>query len=276
MSRLVQIGRVFFALALIGLGIEHFVFQDFVTGRAPAWPPSVPGGPIWAGLSGAIIVLAGSAILFGRLVRPAAVAAAALIFGWALLRHLPVLAAEVFLSGAWTRAGKALTLLGGALAVAATCPMLENGRRSPLSRLVNPGAAGLIAGRICLGFFLVLTGVQHFLFTEFVASLIPRRFPGDAVLWTYFAGIALIAGGVGLFIPRTRHLAALLSGVMVFSWFWIVHVPRTLSSVSDGIAVFEALAVSGIAFIVAGSSVSSVGGPLGLPDRPLPLSRLRR
>jgi hypothetical protein len=39
---------------------------------------------------------------------------------------------------------------------------------------------------------------------------------------------------------------------MVFSWFWIVHIPRTLFSVSDGIAVFEALAVSGLAFVLAG------------------------
>ena len=64
--------------------------------------------------------------------------------------------------------------------------------------------------------------------------------------------MALIAGGIGLFISRTARLAALLSGLMVFSWFWIVHIPRTFLTVSDGIAVFEALAFSGIAFVIAG------------------------
>lgn len=39
---------------------------------------------------------------------------------------------------------------------------------------------------------------------------------------------------------------------MVFSWFWLVHLPRTFTSRSDGISIFEALAVSGIAFVVAG------------------------
>lgn len=43
-----------------------------------------------------------------------------------------------------------------------------------------------------------------------------------------------------------------MAGLMVFSWFWIVHVPRTFVSVSDGIAVFEALAVSGIGLVIAG------------------------
>lgn len=37
MGKLALIGQIFFALALIGLGVEHFIFQDFVTGRAPAW-----------------------------------------------------------------------------------------------------------------------------------------------------------------------------------------------------------------------------------------------
>jgi hypothetical protein len=43
--------------------------------------------------------------------------------------------------------------------------------------------------------------------------------------------VALLAGGIGLFIPQTARLAALLAGAMVFSWFWIVHLPRTFTSV---------------------------------------------
>ncbi|HSL82674.1 MAG TPA: hypothetical protein VLF66_07845 [Thermoanaerobaculia bacterium] len=39
---------------------------------------------------------------------------------------------------------------------------------------------------------------------------------------------------------------------MVFSWFWIVHVPRTFLDVSSAVAVFEALFVSGLAFVLAG------------------------
>lgn len=93
---------------------------------------------------------------------------------------------------------------------------------------------------------------QHFVYTEFVVSLIPGWFPRDSVFWTFFAAFALLAGGIGLWVPRTARLAALLVGIMVFSWFWIIHVPRTLQTVSDNMAVFEALAVSGIAFVIAG------------------------
>lgn len=252
MERLVVIGRIFFALAIIGLGAEHFIFADFVTGRAPPWPEGVPGGLLWAYASGAGFILIGAAILARRWARPAALLAALLLL-ITLLRHAPILAADALFSSAWTRAGKALTFFGGSLAIAATLPRGRGDRGPEPPRADRFTALSIMAGRLCLAAFLVLTGIQHFLFTPFVASLIPAWFPGDAVLWTYFAGVALIAGGIGLCVPVTARLAALLSGLMVFSWFWIVHLPRTFVGVSDSIAVFEALAVSGIALVLAGA-----------------------
>lgn len=249
---LITVGRVFFALGLIGLGVSHFIFGDFMTGRAPAWPDGVPGGTAWAYATGVAFIAIGAAILARRGGRLAAFFAAVLVFGWALLRNIPVVAADSFLGGRWTIGGKSLTFFGGALAVAATLPAIRGGDASYL-RLLNLRREFTTVGRVCLALFFILTGIQHYIFTAFVASLIPAWFPGNAVFWTYFAGVALVAGGAGLLVPWTARLAALLSGIMVFSWFWIVHLPRMFASVSDGIAVFEALAVAGIAFVLAGS-----------------------
>lgn len=252
------IGRFFFALALVGLGIEHFIFQEFVTGRAPVWPASLPGKTIWVYGSGAIIVAAGLLILGGKMGRAAAIVAGVVILAWALLRNIPVAATDSLFAGSWTRAGKSLALFGGAFAVAETLPAVKDGRSSTLLRLMNLSGAYIMLGRICLGIFLIIAGVQHFKFTTFVATLIPRWFPGNPTWWVQFAGVALLAGGLGLFLSQTARWAALLSGLMVFSWFWIVHLPRIFVSESDGIAVFEALAVSGIAFVIAGFHSSTV------------------
>lgn len=253
MKKLIPDGRIFFGLALISLGITHFVFGDFMTGRAPAWPESVPGKLVWAYLTGAIFFGIGISIISNKKARFPAILAGVLILLWALLRHIPVVATDSFLSGAWTGAGKALTFLGGVLAIGATFPKVKAEHNSSFLKFMNMRNEFILLGRICLGIFFVITGIQHFIFTDFVASLIPGWFPGNAVFWTYFAGVALIAGGIGLFIPQTARLAALFSGLMVFSWLWIVHLPRTFTSVTDGIAVFEALAVSGIAFVIAGA-----------------------
>lgn len=250
--RLIPIGRLFVALAFLGMGVEHFIFQEFITGRAPAWPASLPGRTIWAYGSGAAIGGAGLAMLAGKRGRPFIMVAGILILLWALLRHLPIVATDTLFAGSWTRAGKALMLFGGTFAVAATLPAGNGGRRTTLRSLMNRSDEYILLGRICLGIFLLISGVQHFIFTRFVVTLIPAWFPGNATWWAWFAGVALLAGGLGLLVPRTAAPAALLSGLMVFSWFWIVHIPRTFVSVSDGVAVFEALAVSGIAFVVAG------------------------
>lgn len=252
MEQLVVIGRLFFAAAFIGLGVEHFIFREFVSGRAPAWPAAIPGRVIWAYLTGAVFISASIAVIIGKKARQALVLAGALILVWALLRHLPVVAADSLFASTWTRAGKALVFVGGAWALAGTLPKADGEQRSALVRFVNLEREFILVGRICLATFLLITGIQHFLHTPFVASLIPGWFPGDPVFWTYFAGVALLAGGLGLLISWTAPLAALLAGTMVFSWFWIIHIPRTFLSVSDGIAVFEALAVSGIAFGIGG------------------------
>jgi uncharacterized membrane protein len=113
--------------------------------------------------------------------------------------------------------------------------------------------AFVIWGRVCLGGFMMLAGIQHFMFAAFVASLFPPWIPG-ALFWTYFAGVALIAGGAGIIVPFVARLAALLSGAMIFSWVFLVHIPLILKtrSANDVTAVFEALAFSGVAFLLAG------------------------
>jgi uncharacterized membrane protein YphA (DoxX/SURF4 family) len=88
-------------------------------------------------------------------------------------------------------------------------------------------------------------------------SLVPTWIPG-ARFWTYFAGVALIAGGAGIIVPLTTRLAASLSGLMIFLWFVMLHIPRALAapaaqSRNEWTAVFEALAMSGIAFVLAGT-----------------------
>lgn len=258
MEKLLKIGQYFFAIGLFGIGVEHFIYQDFMMGRAPAWPASLPGKLLWAYLTGTVFIITSLAVFTGKSVRAAMFIAVALVLLWAFLRHIPVLATSQFLSGAWTAAGKALVFMGGALAVAGAAPKASAPNKTFLAKWMNFESTFIITARICLGLFLVITGIQHFMYTAFVATLIPEWFPGNPVFWTYFSAVTLIAGGLGLFIPKTASLAALLSGVMIFCWFWIVHIPRIHVSVSDNIAVFEALAFSGIAFIVAKFPAESV------------------
>lgn len=247
MKNLQGLGRFLFATGVLGIAIEHFIYQGIMIGRAPAWPGSLPGKLSGAYLTGIVFIIISMTIFTGIKARVACITGALLIFIFAFLRHIPVVAADMFLGGAWTSAGKALVFIGGFLAIAATYPKVQS---TGIKKFANLEKEFIIAGRLCLGIFMVIAGVQHFMFTGFVATLIPQWFPGNAELWSYAAGVMLLAGGVGLFIPKAASPAALLSGIMIFSWVWIVHIPRVTVSVSDNIAVFEALAFSGMAFVI--------------------------
>ena len=223
----------------------------------------MPGKLLWVDASGIVVILAGLGVVMRRWGRQAMLSLGLLVFVWALLRHLPIVAADALLGGSWTRAGKALTIVGGSFAVAGTLPPIPGEAGGRLRRYANSTEPFVRFGGICLGCFLIIAGLQHFKFTTFVVSLIPAWFPGNGTWWVQFAGVALIVGGVGLLFRRSAVFAGMMIGLMIFSWFWIVHLPRMLMSVSDGIAVFEALAFSGIALVVAGALANGRGGRPG-------------
>ena len=240
-----------FGVAFIAFGLQQFLYGDFVPGRPPAWPGQLALGWVWAYASGACFVLAGTAILVDRHAPRAAVSIAVLVVAWAVTRNLPIALADASFGGAWTRLGKAVALSGGALAVAAAARQGDHGNRAALA----------LVGRVALGAFLIASGVQHFLFPDVVTTLVPTWIPG-ARLWTYVAGLALIAGGAGLFVAQTARIAGVSVGLMLFTWVCILHIPRAFLAQSanqrnEWTAVFEALAFAGIALVLAQRPVSS-------------------
>jgi uncharacterized membrane protein len=115
--------------------------------------------------------------------------------------------------------------------------------------------AGL--GRLFFAAGLIAFGILQFIHGDFVATLVPAWISGH-YFWTYFAAIALITGGAGLILPQTARLAAALTGLMIFLWVMLLHIPRAVAAAgpqsrNEWTAVFEALAMSGIAFVIAGS-----------------------
>jgi uncharacterized membrane protein len=222
MERIPLVGRVFFAIGLVAFGILHVVYGDFVTRVVPGWPAWIPARSFWVYLTGATLIAGGAAILFGIEGRRAAIVLGTLMLLSFVFLHVPRAAAGAFMGGNWTSAGKGLALLGGCVAVAAT---FRREARAQASSILD-GELPDLAGRVCLGLFMLLGGIQHFRFVEFVVTLVPSWVPGGGLFWTYFAGVALIAGGAGLIIPATARLAAALSGVMIFLWVVMLHIPR--------------------------------------------------
>jgi len=239
------IGRLFFAIAIAAFGIHQLVTGGFVR-LVPSLPTWVLSPGVWARLVGLILVVLGLAIGTGRRARWAAAVLSVLILLDFLFLHLPLALTNPLVGFMWTNPAKALAMLGGVIILAGALPQ-DNSGLARLFRKLTP------LGPLFLGGFMILGGIQHFVYADFVAQLVPSWIPGTR-FWVYFTGVALIAGGVGILVPKTQHLAATLSGVMILLWVVLLHIPRALADLHNAgetSGVFEALALSGVAFILA-------------------------
>jgi uncharacterized membrane protein len=238
-------------------GVLQLATGDFVrlVPKLPAW---VPAPSLWAYLFGVVLVVIGLAILSGRMVRTAASVLAVMILVEVLFLYIPQIGSNPlidrpYLRGfMWTNPLKALALVGGAAILVGRLP----DGSSVLSPLVR--AIGRLEpfGAVFLAIFLIVCGMQHFAYRDFVARMVPSWIPPGQGFWTYFTGVALMAGGVGILVPRTARLAATLSAVMIFLWVLLLHIPRALGGpqhANETAGIFEALALSGVALMVAGT-----------------------
>ena len=246
MNKLIYAGRIIFALGIIGLAILGIIYQDFIVGRPPAFPERLAGiNPTLAYVSASLLIIAAVAIIFRKYTSIAALVIAALVLCFSVMRHLPVFMND------WVNAYKSMAIMGGALIIAGTYlgePNSSNiARENWKNRLTT-------IGMIMLAAFFIAAGYAHFKWAAGVKELIPTYIP-FRLFWAYFCGVCLFAGGVGILIPQTRKWAALLSGIMVLGWFFLLHIPRFLSNTSDRsdrLGVCESFLVSGIFFVLAG------------------------
>jgi uncharacterized membrane protein len=264
MYKLSRLGRFFIAVAMVAFGALHFVYLDFVTRVTPKLPAWIPARTFLACVFGALLLSAGVAIMLEKAARPVALLLGAIIFSSFALLHLPPVITTPLLpfkGGLWTAAGKALALSGGSFLVAGALPVKLDSPANALAKALRALARFIPLGRFFLAAFLILSGIEHFIYVELVTRLVPSWIPGG-VFWTYFAGVALIAGGAGMCIPLTLRPAAALTGLMIFTWAVILHIPRavtmtTMRDPNEATAVFEALAFSGVAFMVAAAPMKT-------------------
>jgi hypothetical protein len=257
MEKLIKSGQVFFGIAIAGLGIQQFLYAGFRPVILPSGSSPLFGIVFWACLTGAVLIAAAFAIIFEKQGRVISLWLGGLFLAFFCFGHVPF---ELFADpygqhlGTWTNALKELALSGGAFVVAGSFPLIKiNGKRQPaiigwLEKLIPAGPVFFSITMICFG-------IDHFLYTDFVKSLVPAWIAHE-VFWTYFAAVALIGSGIAIIFRIRLRLVGMLLGSMLFLWLLMLHIPRAVADPygdkgNEITSVFEALGFSGIAFIIA-------------------------
>lgn len=240
------IARSFYGVALMVWGVQQVVYGKMIAGRPMEWPVAWQGEWTVAALTGALFVVIGAMIVAQKKFTPGLIVLGVLMLGWAAITNAISVVAHLDYGFRLTNLGKSVVVGLGAFLVLQSFD--DDG--FPRDHWIAYRMAR--ACRYGMGFFLLASGIQHFLFVDFVKQLIPAWLPGE-VFWVYLAGVALIFTGLCLLTGLQTARAAAAGSGMILSWVFIVHLPRAFSDLANQnemTALFEALSFSGLLFLI--------------------------
>ena len=248
MQQLKSIGKIFYGLGIAGIGSLQFIYAGFRPVILPIPPEATENLNFLVYLTGAILVFAGVYIALRQNVKTISLFLGVLLMLFLVIGHLPNrLTNNPGILGVWTDALKLLALSGGAFIISNLYAEKKN--KGVLSILEKIS----IYGKYFFALMLIFFGIDHFLYTDFVKTLVPAWIPGE-LFWTYFAGVALIASGLAIFLNFKPRAISLLLATMLFLWLIVLHIPRAIvapntDNGNEWTSVFECLAFCGISIL---------------------------
>lgn len=232
--KIFALGKAVYITGMLVLAVVGILAGDFIYGRPPAWQFS--GNVLLSILFNGLMIICCIGDYISSKSKMYAIGIVTLLFMINFcLRSFPDILHEGK-EGILTHNGyKVLILMAGAICTAFNEFFSKNRNRS------------LMLCASMYSIFFLLAGRNHFKYDQFVFGFIPDYIPFHA-FWTYFTGLALIAGGVGLFFNSIRSKAALLSVLMMSVFFVFLHLYRFIThnaDLNERMGLDESLAFAG-------------------------------
>lgn len=219
-DKLIVVGPVLFASPLAVFGAEHLVSARFIMQLVPAW---MPGRLFWAYFVGIALIAAAVSFTLHRGVRLSATLLGVMFLLFAVLIHLPNVAANPKSRFLWAVALRDLSFGGGAWAYAGIQEW--NGRRFQWM---------VTWGRFCIGTALLFFAIENFLHPMFapgvpLEKLTPPWIPAPS-LWGYFTGIFLLAASAGILGNKRASLCAAMAGLLMVALTVVIYSPLLVAA----------------------------------------------
>lgn len=255
MQEFYKSGRFFFAIAIISFGIIQFITGNFMSGFLPVID-NLPGRNFFLYLSSTLFLAGGLAMLIPGSARRTTLMIGFFLLLLAVYPHLVNLLSDIHNPGPWTSFAETLALAGGAFIIAGDSSVFpSSGTPAPefpkLRRI----------GRILFAASLLVFAIQHFMYADYIATLITAWIPFH-LFFAYFAGVAFTLAAISILVNIKTRLACILLGFMFLFWVIFLHAPRVAansSKESEWTSMFIALAFSGIFFSLAYESLVAKG-----------------
>jgi len=246
MQELFKAGKYLFAFSIIAFGIIQFGVQEFMKGFLPM-PDSLPARIFFLNFISTLFVAGGIALCIPKTRHRAALLIGILLFILFIYPHLVSLLSDIHNPNPWTGTAENLALAAGAFIIAGD----SQNAAAPL------GTSALARnGRILFAISLIVFAVQHFMYADFIATLVPAWI-SFKLFWAYFIGVAFSLACISILTKIKTRLASALLGLMFLFWVIFLHLPRVAGATHiepEKTSMFIALAMCGIFFTIANES----------------------
>ncbi|WP_158990986.1 hypothetical protein [Mucilaginibacter sp. L196] len=241
------VGKLFFAVAILTIGIIHLVTGHFPSGLLFV-DPKFPAASILAYINGVLLVIIGLLIFSKKYQYTGAYIASVIWFILLLIVHLPKLITTYNSPSEWTPTFEVAGIFAGSLILIGNSSVKTNS-----SRLI-------LIGSYIFAVSIFVFAVLHLKYLDFIVTLIPAWLP-FRLFWAYVVMVAFFAASISLFFRVLVRLSTSLLALMFFIWFCILHIPRVIASPhteTEWTSMFVVLIFSGIALLIAGSQPNNV------------------
>jgi hypothetical protein len=253
MHRQAALGRSLLALALLLFAAQH-IFYATGSSLPPIGPPWLTGNPLWAWLTAGLLALTAASLVTGRRIALVTSIAGSVILLYGIACYLPALVDKITAPGPWT-SGAELVSLGGALVAC------SGSSRDPERSTALSAETVFRVGTLLYAVPLLVFAAQHFIYAQFVATLVPAWIPFH-LFWAFAVGAGFVAAAASLIFDRMAWWGATLLGVQFLLWVVILHLPRALAATPSGnewTSLGVALAMGGSAWLIAAGSRPATG-----------------
>jgi len=248
--RIIGLGQVVFAIAITGLGVLSLVTGHFASVWQPV-PLWLPWREYFAYGNGLLMCAAGVGLLAGRTALLAAFTLTVYLLVWLVVLHVPLVVAAPLKEVTWGGCAENATLVAGGWILYAS--LATQGDRTPLKFIT--AERGLRIARILFAIALPFIGLEHLLYAQSTADLVPAWLP-YRLGWAYLTGAGHIAAGVGILLAICPRLAATLEAGMMSLFTLLIWVPAVAAAPTHRFqwtALLISSAITGAAWIVAES-----------------------
>ena len=262
MKQKIKIGHFLYGIGIAAVGLHQILIEDFRPEILPPFPAWAHKYIIFPILTGIVLIFCGSVISGLIKIKPVKTKNICLYLGSGFLAliiicqlpYILIISHEKISSlDVWFSAGEELAYCGGAFVMAGSYSE-DNFNYERKNFFVLWLEKLVPLGRIFFSLLILLFGCTHFVFTDFVSTMVPKWL-GAPIFWTYFAGVALIGSSLAIIFKIWIKPIAFLLAIMLFLFFIFFHVPDALQNpyASHGNEIVRALVAllfCGIALVI--------------------------